>query len=290
VRELAMRAVDPTPTSRSDRGSPAPPTPRCRGPRRHPDRGPRASRSPAAWTASGARGRRRGRAPGTLWRAASRPRQRRRSAPAARAWPRRSSARGAGRKARALPSPVQRQLDRELLQRLGSRSFAARNSSSSAASADAGRPGFAEANAASAASFANARNLMITLTSTPYFRAASACEISCEVTSRKRLFRVFRGCQTGVSRNAGIFARSRPFASSARDLRVSRALTQRVEHRAPGLAEDVGDHAVELDPGVPRCTAPRHHPRRRLAARPARAHPERFGSRSAVARRPRFLR
>jgi hypothetical protein len=26
---------------------------------------------------------------------------------------------------------------------------------------------------------------MITLTSTPYFRAASACEISCEVTSKK---------------------------------------------------------------------------------------------------------
>jgi hypothetical protein len=26
---------------------------------------------------------------------------------------------------------------------------------------------------------------MLTLTSTPHFRAASACEISCEVTSRK---------------------------------------------------------------------------------------------------------
>src|ERR1700758_3186291 len=66
-----------------------------------------------------------------------------------------------------------------------SRSFSARNSSSSKSCTDAGRPGFAEANAANAASFANARNLMITLTSTPYFRAASACEISCEVTSKK---------------------------------------------------------------------------------------------------------
>ena len=42
----------------------------------------------------------------------------RRSAPAARAWSRRSRARGPGRKARALPSPVQCQLDRQLLQRL----------------------------------------------------------------------------------------------------------------------------------------------------------------------------
>ena len=66
-----------------------------------------------------------------------------------------------------------------------SRSFSARSSSSSTASADAGRPGFEDANAASAASFANARNRMITLTSTPYFRAASACEISSEVTSKK---------------------------------------------------------------------------------------------------------
>jgi len=45
--------------------------------------------------------------------------------------------------------------------------------------------GFADANAANVASFANARNRMITLTSTPYFRAASAWESSCEVTSRK---------------------------------------------------------------------------------------------------------
>src|SRR5207244_687088 len=64
------------------------------------------------------------------------------------------------------------------------RSFSSLSSSSSTASADAGRPGFADANAASAASFANARKRTITLTSTPYFRAASACEISCEVTSR----------------------------------------------------------------------------------------------------------
>ena len=67
-----------------------------------------------------------------------------------------------------------------------SRSFSSRNSSISTSCTDAGRPGFADANAASAASFASARSRMITLTSTPYFRAASACEISCEVTSRSR--------------------------------------------------------------------------------------------------------
>ena len=66
-----------------------------------------------------------------------------------------------------------------------SRSFSERNSSNSTASIDAGRPRFADANAASAASFANARKRIITLTSTPYFRAASAYEISCDVTSRK---------------------------------------------------------------------------------------------------------
>ena len=66
-----------------------------------------------------------------------------------------------------------------------SRSFSSRNNSISTSCTDAGRPGFAEANAASAASFASALSRMITLTSTPYFRAASACEISCEVTSRK---------------------------------------------------------------------------------------------------------
>src|SRR5207248_5208286 len=55
-----------------------------------------------------------------------------------------------------------------------SRSFSERNNSTSTASADAGRPGLAEANAANAASLASARNRMITLTSTPYFRAASA--------------------------------------------------------------------------------------------------------------------
>jgi hypothetical protein len=38
---------------------------------------------------------------------------------------------------------------------------------------------------ASAAPFAGARKRMITLTSTPSIRAASTCEISCEVTSRK---------------------------------------------------------------------------------------------------------
>ncbi len=63
-----------------------------------------------------------------------------------------------------------------------SRSFSARKSSHSTSSTDAGRPGFADANAANAASCASARSRMITLTSTPYFLAASACEISCELT------------------------------------------------------------------------------------------------------------
>jgi len=58
-----------------------------------------------------------------------------------------------------------------------SRSFSSLSNSSSTSCTDAWRPGFADANAASAASFANARKRMITLTSTPYFRAASACEI-----------------------------------------------------------------------------------------------------------------
>jgi hypothetical protein len=61
------------------------------------------------------------------------------------------------------PSPVKRQLDRELLQNASeSRSFSARRSSSSTCSIDAGRPGFADANAASAASLTNARNRITT--------------------------------------------------------------------------------------------------------------------------------
>ena len=79
---------------------------------------------------------------------------------------------------------MQRELDRHSFSASQRRSFSARSSSSSTASADTGRPGLAEVNAAIAASFANARNRTITDTSTPYFRAASACEISCEVTSR----------------------------------------------------------------------------------------------------------
>jgi hypothetical protein len=66
-----------------------------------------------------------------------------------------------------------------------SRSFSARSSSSSTCSIDAGRPRFADANTANVASLANAPSRMITLTSTPYFRAASACEISCKVTPKK---------------------------------------------------------------------------------------------------------
>ena len=81
---------------------------------------------------------------------------------------------------------MQRELDRHLLERLDEPIVLGRAADPSRrASSDAGRPGFADANAANAASFANARNRMITLTSTPYFRAASACEISCEVTSKK---------------------------------------------------------------------------------------------------------
>ena len=55
---------------------------------------------------------------------------------------------------------------------------------------------------------------------------------------------------SSASRSAGIFARSRPLASSASTLRVGRAGDERVEHRAPGHAEDVGGDAVELDAGV----------------------------------------
>src|SRR5512144_1031744 len=65
-----------------------------------------------------------------------------------------------------------------------SRSFSSRNNSSSTSCTETGRPGFDDANAANAASFANARNRTTTLTSTPHLRAASACESSCEVTSR----------------------------------------------------------------------------------------------------------
>jgi hypothetical protein len=121
-RSRGARACDasdrPTPTARTDRGSPAPPRPAAGAPHHRPTDGHPATRSPAAALASGAHARRRGRAPGTLGCAPTRRRPRRRSAPAARAWSARSRAIRPGRKARAPPSPVQRQLDRELLERL----------------------------------------------------------------------------------------------------------------------------------------------------------------------------
>src|SRR5947209_11804567 len=66
------------------------------------------------------------------------------------------------------------------------RSFSASAASSSTCSGDGGRPpGLADANAARAASRASCLIRITVLTSTPHLRAASACEISCEVTSRK---------------------------------------------------------------------------------------------------------
>ena len=105
MRELAMRPVDRTPglDQIEDRLLLARQQPDA--PRRRRDRGPRACPvSRSRWPASGARGRRRGRAPGTLWRAPTRPRRRRRSAPAARAWSPRSRARDRAEKPeRCLP-------------------------------------------------------------------------------------------------------------------------------------------------------------------------------------------
>ena len=104
--------------------------------------------------------------------------------PTARACPGRSSAQGRGLEARARPSPDQRQLDRELLQRLRQVRVLLLAVSSSSCSGESTRPGFEDANAASAPSFASRRIRITTETSTPHFRAASACESSCELTSR----------------------------------------------------------------------------------------------------------
>ena len=119
VRELAMRAIHRDPTPRSDRGSPAPRSSTADGRRRRPDGRPPDSPSRAAAAASDARGRR-ARSSTRHARVCAHPSLTApgRSAPAARSRSRRSRARGPGRKARALPSPVQRQLDRHLLQRL----------------------------------------------------------------------------------------------------------------------------------------------------------------------------
>ncbi|MHB8659900.1 MAG: hypothetical protein ACYC91_18545 [Solirubrobacteraceae bacterium] len=74
---------------------------------------------------------------------------------------------------------MQRQLDRHLLQRLRDPVVLCPQKLQLDRFPETGRPGFADANAASAAYFASARKRTITDTSTPYFRAASACEISC---------------------------------------------------------------------------------------------------------------
>ena len=63
----------PDPTSRLDRGSPAPPRPAARGPRRRPDGGPPACPFPAAADASDARDCQPDQAPGTPERAPTRP-------------------------------------------------------------------------------------------------------------------------------------------------------------------------------------------------------------------------
>ena len=107
---------DPTP--RSGRGSPPPPSQGCGAPHRRSAGGHRASRSRRGEPASDAHAHPRSGAPGRRAHAPSRPPPHHRRGPSARAWSRRSRAAGPGRKARALPSPVQRQLDRQLLQRL----------------------------------------------------------------------------------------------------------------------------------------------------------------------------
>ena len=119
--------------------------------------------------------------------APTRRRPRRRSVPAARAWSARSRARGPGRKARALPCPgaTSNSTASSFNAAPENRSFSARKFSSSTASADADRLGFAEANAANAASFATRSEPNDHADVDPYFRPASAWEISCEVTSKK---------------------------------------------------------------------------------------------------------
>ena len=82
--------------------------------------GGRSSRAPVSRSraCTGARARRRSAATGRRAGAPSRRQPRRRRGPAARAWSRHSLERGPGRKARALPSPGQAQLHRQLLQSL----------------------------------------------------------------------------------------------------------------------------------------------------------------------------
>jgi len=66
-----------------------------------------------------------------------------------------------------------------------SRSFSASAASNSTCPRDGIRPGFDAANAANDASLASCLIRITVLTSTPHFRAASACESSYEVTSKK---------------------------------------------------------------------------------------------------------
>ena len=178
-----MRAVDRTPlldqiqdrrSSQSSRPWTAPP----------PGSDPRALPCLAVEPASDARGRRRGRAPGTPACAPTRRRRRDRSAPAARAWSPRSRAREPGRKARALPSPV--------------------HVSSTASSLTPPRAGRFPPAALQLDLLRRRRTARLRRrergervilrqrpqaddhhTSTPYLRAASDCDSSCEVTSRR---------------------------------------------------------------------------------------------------------
>ena len=64
------------------------------------------------------------------------------------------------------------------------RALSTSTASSSTRSGEGTRPGFAEANAASAASLASLRIRMTTLTSTPHLRAASACVNCPDVTPK----------------------------------------------------------------------------------------------------------
>ena len=212
-----MRAVDRTPLLDQIEDRLLLPRPAAGGPRRRPDGRPPACRSPAAAHASDARDVRQIKHP-------ARPRVR----PPVRHRPvdqpqqlelgLRAHARGdrAEKPERCLPrySVSSTAIS---FSASDSRSFSARAASSSTCSGEGSRPGFADANAANAASFANARKRMITLTSTPYFLAASACEISCEVTSREDLPLLLRrqlpracACRSPSSRPPGSGPRKPP--------------------------------------------------------------------------------
>ena len=150
-----------------------------------------------------------------------------------------------------------------------SRSFSKSAASSSTCSGEGTRPGFADANAANAASFANARNRTITLTSTPHFLAASACEISCEVISRKiSHFSSGDSCRRGLRLPFSIITSSwfeAPEASQHevekrpdlyRELRrrpASRAGGGRMFWTAPARRPAVWRRCITTLPGTSRC-------------------------------------